>query len=1411
MLKLSTIFSSILIFNSLVFAQGITISPPNLDFGSVIVGTNSTLQSTISNTDTIDLVISNITSSAGQFTFSPNVFPITILAGGSQVVDVTFTPTATGLLTGDLTIVHNATGSPTVYSVQGTGVEAGFSISPPSLNFGNVVVGTGSTLQSTISNTGTSDLVISNITSSAGQFTFSPNVFPITILAGGSQVVDVTFTPTATGLLTGDLTITHNATGSPTVYSVQGTGVAAGFSISPPSLNFGSVVVGTGSTLQSTISNTGTSDLVISNITSSAGQFTFSPNVFPITILAGGSQIVDVTFTPTATGLLTGDLTITHNATGSPTVYSVQGTGVAAGFSISPPSLNFGNVVVGTGSTLQSTVSNTGTSDLIISNITSSAGQFTFSPNVFPITILAGGSQVVDVTFTPTATGLLTGDLTIVHNATGSPTVYSVQGTGVAAGFSISPPSLNFGNVVVGTGSTLQSTISNTGTSDLVISNITSSAGQFTFSPNVFPITILAGGSQIVDVTFTPTATGLLTGDLTITHNATGSPTVYSVQGTGVAGFSISPPSLNFGSVVVGTGSTLQSTISNTGTSDLVISNITSSAGQFTFSPNVFPITILAGGSQIVDVTFTPTATGLLTGDLTITHNATGSPTVYSVQGTGVAAGFSISPPSLNFGSVVVGTGSTLQSTISNTGTSDLVISNITSSAGQFTFSPNVFPITILAGGSQIVDVTFTPTATGLLTGDLTITHNATGSPTVYSVQGTGVAAGFSISPPSLNFGNVVVGTGSTLQSTISNTGTSDLVISNITSSAGQFTFSPNVFPITILAGGSQIVDVTFTPTATGLLTGDLTITHNATGSPTVYSVQGTGIEAFSSSINLLNLVNVITSTVVDTQITITNNYNNPLIVSAEVIGASNWSISPDTAIIPASSSLIFALSFSAPSTPNVFADTLVFNASGFNSLNIPLTANVVSDAGIIFEQDSVYRLEDNSYVEVMQLKNLTDSLHALQFRIQVNKEISDDVILIFQNIQKGSDISDASWIMRYTITRGPITPNGASADEVFVLLYNSNQGVSLAPGDYNNLFRINYTVADLEPLQDSLKSTFRITHVEGSTYQGLPVDITPSRDLLTVIARNRISWRGDVNSDGYLDVLDLIMVVDHIVNVDSLNATEFFRADIAPWLPGTPAPEPDGVVNVQELSLIQNIILTGYYPDGTPIGSNSFGKHSAFNGEEDAKVTFYVNKDGIKGVIDTKIGIRGAQVEFANVSTDPGNMLISTDLGQGFYFYVNANQLLRTLMYDPIGEKYIEAGEHFLAEMPFLLEKPEEVTLDKIILVDINREKLAKIQVEIIYGEQVSLPEDYALFQNYPNPFNPATVIEFTLPEDVGNARISIYNALGEKVDELVNTSLQAGYHSYQWNANDFATGMYIYELRTEKFVAVKKMVLVK
>ena len=70
-----------------------------------------------------------------------------------------------------------------------------------------------------------------------------------------------------------------------------------------------------------------------------------------------------------------------------------------------------------------------------------------------------------------------------------------------------------------------------------------------------------------------------------------------------------------------------------------------------------------------------------------------------------------------------------------------------------------------------------------------------------------------------------------------------------------------------------------------------------------------------------------------------------------------------------------------------------------------------------------------------------------------------------------------------------------------------------------------------------------------------------------------------------------------------------------------------------------------------------------------------------------------------------------------------------------------------------------------------------------MVSGEVI--PDKYSLDQNYPNPFNPSTTINFALPE-AAEVTLTIYNTLGQKVAELVNSKLEAGNYSYEWNARN-------------------------
>jgi hypothetical protein len=112
-----------------------------------------------------------------------------------------------------------------------------------------------------------------------------------------------------------------------------------------------------------------------------------------------------------------------------------------------------------------------------------------------------------------------------------------------------------------------------------------------------------------------------------------------------------------------------------------------------------------------------------------------------------------------------------------------------------------------------------------------------------------------------------------------------------------------------------------------------------------------------------------------------------------------------------------------------------------------------------------------------------------------------------------------------------------------------------------------------------------------------------------------------------------------------------------------------------------------------------------------------------------------------------------------------------------------------------------------------LSSDEIAEIYNQITTVETLtekSLPKTYYLFQNYPNPFNPITVIGYQLPIR-NDVEISVYNTLGEKIITLLSEIQEAGYHSVQWNASDFASGIYYYKIKAGAFISVKKMILLK
>jgi hypothetical protein len=215
---------------------------------------------------------------------------------------------------------------------------------------------------------------------------------------------------------------------------------------------------------------------------------------------------------------------------------------------------------------------------------------------------------------------------------------------------------------------------------------------------------------------------------------------------TPVKSIGLSTVSYTFGSVALGTSSTATITLTSTGNTAVTISGITTT-GDYTQTTDcqIAPNTFAPGQQCHVWVTFTPTATGTRSGELTITSDGIGSPQKVQLDGSGYVAvpGISVTPTSLGFGTLYIGTTTSGRVVkISSTGTAPLVISSVDiggTNPGDFSIWNDTCSGASLAPNTYCtLSVSFEPLRTGTRTATLIITHNAPGSPGAVSLSGAG-------------------------------------------------------------------------------------------------------------------------------------------------------------------------------------------------------------------------------------------------------------------------------------------------------------------------------------------------------------------------------------------------------------------------------------------------------------------------------------------------------------------------------------------------------------------------------------------------------------------------------------------------------------------------------------------------
>jgi hypothetical protein len=647
-----------------------------------------------------------------------------------------------------------------------------------------------------------------------------------------------------TGLLNGCVGL---VTAQPSSSSQTGS-----FQLSSTSISFGSVSVGKQATQSVTVTNSGKVALNITQAAVSNTQFSISGLTMPLALAVGQSSAFTVGVTPSSPGSISGTLMVTGNSGSSPVIANLSATAVAAQpqLSVGQTSINFGTVTVGSDGTASLVLSNNGSANLTISAVTASGAGFSVGGIATPKTISTGQSAQATVTFSPTAASNATGSITISSNDPTNPTLnVALSGTGSAAPvgqLSANPASLSFGSMVAGTSVQKQVVLSNSGNAAVKVSSIAVSGGAYNISGVSAPLTINPSSSVTLTVTFAPTAAGTDSGSISIASNASDSSLAVGLSGTGVAAspaLTANPASLSFGSLNAGSSSSKTVTLTNSGNVSVTLSGVSVSATNFSTSGISTPLTLTAGQSTTLDVSFSPASSENVTGNITVSTSQ-GATAVIPISGSGVQPALTITPGTATFGNVTVGdsTSQTLQ--FSNSGTGTLTITQASVSGSGFSMSPLSLPISLPAGQSSSFNVEFAPQAAGAVNGTLTVASNAPGSPSVVSLSGTGVAATLTLtfSTSNLAFGNVNTGSSSALPVTVTNSGNSNVQITQISESGAGFTLSGASTPVTLTPQHSLTFNVTFEPTAAGSDSGTVTVTSNASGSPKTIVLSGAGV-----------------------------------------------------------------------------------------------------------------------------------------------------------------------------------------------------------------------------------------------------------------------------------------------------------------------------------------------------------------------------------------------------------------------------------------------------------------------------------------------------------------------------------------------------------------------------------------
>ncbi|MFQ5864131.1 MAG: choice-of-anchor D domain-containing protein [bacterium] len=868
-----------------------SVTPLDHDYGEVEVGSSSSYTFKIKNNGTADLHVSSV-SVSGPYAaeFSEHIDAMTLSWGQSRDVVVEFTPTSVGDKYATLRVTSDDPDQdPVDVSLTGIGIAPDIHGSPSSSDFGVVRVGLSSSQMIKIMNIGTADLYVTSMGLAgidAGDFSIVSGDGSVRLAPGWIRNVVVKFMPTSDGPKSATLQISSNDPDeNPFAVLLTGTAVAPYISVNPPAFNYDDVMVGSNVSQTFEVTNNGPADLVVSSTTllgpgsedfliaSGGGAFTLGP---------GESRSVVVSFNPSNAGLGKTSAPLSQRVTvGQQALYTFdEGAGTTV------------NDVSGVGLPLHLIMADSTATSWIDGglSITSETSLFSFAAATKLIDAMQSSHSVTIEAWVQALNTTQSGPARIVT-------------------LSVEAASRNF--TLAQNGDAYDIRLRTTDTDDNGKPSIASSPGTLTtqlahviytrdasgqvklYIDGVEQVSATVGGdfsnwSQMdrfglaneftgarawlgdfhlvavynraldpaeVQQNFAagPTGVGSSAGQKSASLLISSNDPVddeYYVSLTGnaveapVPDIAVDPTSYHYGDVGVGSSADQALVVSNTGTSDLVVSSVSligADAAEFSINSGGGAFTLAPGASQNIMVGFNPSSSGSKSAALRINNNDPDeAPLDVTVSGNGVAAGgpdIAVDPTAYDYGDVGVGSSATQTFAVSNTGTSDLDVSSVSltgTDAAEFSIESGGGAFTLAPGASQDIVVAFNPSSPGTKSAALRINNNdpdeAPKDVLLTSNAVTTLLPDIAVDPTNYDFGIMNLEDEGVHTFTIRNEGAAVMEVVSITivgTDADQFWTDDGGTPFNLNAGESRELNVSFKPTATGQKTALLRIECN--------------------------------------------------------------------------------------------------------------------------------------------------------------------------------------------------------------------------------------------------------------------------------------------------------------------------------------------------------------------------------------------------------------------------------------------------------------------------------------------------------------------------------------------------------------------------------------------------------